>query len=233
MRAAKPSVLVVDCDNGYARSLAKTLIRAGFAVSTADDVPGAMSVLESKKFSALVLGAGASPEKEKDLLRWARNKRIVGKTIAMDNPGSPFLEDVKQEKTADFVVSKAVDKDSLVKFLTEQIPENDGTESFSGSIQGVDILSYVQFILLAGIKAVLEIYSQDGARGTVFVNNGGICHAASGTLSGEAALFRCLCFRGGNVVTREWREPEKTTIDKPGDFLLFEAARQRDECLGQ
>ncbi len=231
MRAAKPSVLVVDGDNVYARSLAKALIRAGFAVSTADDAAGAMSVLESKKFTALVLGAGASPQKEKDLLRWARSEKIVAKTIVMDNPGSAFLEYVKQEEAADLVVTRAVDKDSLVKFLTEQIPENVGDESFSGSIEGVDILSYVQFILLAGIKAVLEIYSQDGARGTVFINNGGICHAVSGTLRGEPALFRCLSFRGGNVVTRQWREPEKTTIDKPGDFLLFEAARQRDECI--
>jgi ActR/RegA family two-component response regulator len=231
MRAVKPSVLLVDPDSDYARSLAKTLIRAGFVVNTADDVSEAMGVLESKRFTALVLGSGPNPEKEKDLLKWARNKRIVDKTIVMDIPGSAFLEDVKHEKAADLTLTKAVDKSSLVKFLAEQIPSSQESESFSGNIEGVDILSYVQFILLSGTKAVLEIYSRDGARGTVYVNNGSICHASTGTLGGELALYRCLSFRGGNVLTRKWREPEKTTIDKPGDFLLFEAARQRDECL--
>ena len=33
------------------------------------------------------------------------------------------------------------------------------------------------------------------------------------------------------MLTRQWREPEKITITKPGEFLLMEAARRRDEAL--
>ncbi len=211
--------------------MARILIRAGFAVNIADDPSKAVSILETRSFEALVLCSGANLGREKDLLTWARKQHTVGKAIVIDLPGSSLPQELLRERAADLVLTRPVDAGSLVGFLSQQLQERNGEESFSGSIEGVDILSYVQFILLSGTKTVLEIYSRDGARGTIYVNKGSICHAALGTAQGERALYNCLSFRGGHVLTRQWREPEKITITKPGEFLLMEAARRRDEAL--
>jgi hypothetical protein len=50
-----------------------------------------------------------------------------------------------------------------------------------------------------------------------------------GDLEGEEALYRCLGFSGGSFSSLPWREPERVTINKPGELLLLEAARRRDE----
>ena len=152
---------------------------------------------------------------------------------SIDDPGSLFPEEALREKIADRALIRPLNNDVLVGILSKQFPAREGGESFSGRIDGVDLLSYVQMILLSGTTTVLEIYSREGGLGTVYINEGRICHATSGSLQGEEALYHCLCFRGGSVLTKRWSEPEKITIDKPGDFLLVEAARLRDDTLAK
>jgi CheY-like chemotaxis protein len=54
-------------------------------------------------------------------------------------------------------------------------------------------------------------------------------HASCGELEGEAAFYECLSFAGGSFVDLDWTDPESNTVDKPGEFLLLEAAQRRDE----
>jgi hypothetical protein len=84
--------------------------------------------------------------------------------------------------------------------------------------------------MLVGRRVVLEVSSKKGGQGLIFIDNGEVRHAKCDGLDGEEALFKCLSFEGGSFVNRPWTEPDKITIKKPGDFLLMEAARKRDEA---
>jgi hypothetical protein len=90
----------------------------------------------------------------------------------------------------------------------------------------------MQLMMLSGKQAVVEVVSREGERGLLFIDSGSVRHAKCGELAGEDALFRCLSFAGGTFANLPWTEPEETTIHKPGDFLLMEAARKRDEAKG-
>ncbi len=104
-------------------------------------------------------------------------------------------------------------------------------EDFSGYVDKVDIIEYLQFVLLSGKPTVLEVFSEGGETGRIFARNGNVVHAVCRNLEGEEALFKCLAFRGGKFVNRPWSEPSKITLDKPGDYLVMEAARRRDDIL--
>jgi hypothetical protein len=106
--------------------------------------------------------------------------------------------------------------------------DKDG-QSFSGRVEGVDILDYLQFLMLSGQSTVVEISSRNGSRGKIYVKSGEVAHAVCPPLDGEEALYKCLTMKGGRFFNGAWKEPEKQTINKPGDLLLFEAARIRDE----
>ncbi|MBI5248896.1 MAG: PAS domain S-box protein [Desulfomonile tiedjei] len=138
-------------------------------------------------------------------------------------------EEIAANSQVDRIVQKPVKVPFLLEVIQEEIGRSQSQGDFSGSIGGIDILEYVQLLLLNGRQALVEIQSRDGEQGLVYVDRGEIVHAKSGALEGEEALYNCLLFKGGNFSSLPWREPERITIDKPGVFLLIEAARKRDE----
>ena len=97
-------------------------------------------------------------------------------------------------------------------------------------MEGVDIIEYMQFVLLGGRKMILEVTSTLGTQGRLHVSEGQITHAECGVLKGEQAFYRCVCFREGTFRHLPWEEPGEGTINKPGEFLLMEAVRKRDEA---
>jgi hypothetical protein len=75
----------------------------------------------------------------------------------------------------------------------------------------------------------VEVISRNGAKGFVFVDKGKISHAICEDLQGESALYKCMTFEAGSFSSQPWQGPKTVTIDKPGQFLLIEAARKRDD----
>jgi hypothetical protein len=108
-----------------------------------------------------------------------------------------------------------------------------GARVFSGSIHNIDILDLMQLLLLTGTKTVVHVQSPEGESGTAFLDSGRVVHAVQGNLTGREAFFACLNFPGGRFSTEELETPSARTIEEPGDFLILEAARKRDELLYQ
>jgi len=226
MSSGDPSILLVDRDVTSTRPIAKKLIRSGYSVTIALDMGYARGLLESSRFDALIVDLRTSRTSDVDLIKWAMVHHCTDHIIALSDFDSPTVDRLAAKSGADVVLRKPVDTDHLLGFLGPKQAD----EAFSGSIDGVDLLEFVQFLLLCSRKTVLEVYAAGGARGRIFLADGRICHAAFGPLEGEEALFKCLRFKGGRFSNLPWQEPERITIHKPGDFLLLEAARQRDEA---
>ncbi|MGO9572273.1 MAG: DUF4388 domain-containing protein [Desulfomonilaceae bacterium] len=102
--------------------------------------------------------------------------------------------------------------------------------SYSGMVEGIDILDYIQWILLDRRSTVLEIGLPNGTSCSVYLKEGEIIHAVNHELEGEEALYTSVMFPSGRFGHETWTEPDRKTIKKPGTQLLLEAARRRDEA---
>jgi len=101
---------------------------------------------------------------------------------------------------------------------------------YSGKVEGVDILDYIQWMLIEGRRTVLEVTPRNEMPCRLFVDDGKVLHAVTLEMEGEDAFYQCVQYPTGEFVHLPWSAPEKITIQKSGMQLLFEAARLRDEA---
>jgi hypothetical protein len=129
---------------------------------------------------------------------------------------------------------ETVDLSGLFPLATEesgQIQERTKKEySYSGMVEGIDILDYLQWILLDRRSTIVEISCPNGTSCRVFLKEGDIIHAVNGEFEGEEALYKSVMFPNGRFGHESWTVPDRRTIKKTGTQLLLEAARRRDEA---
>lgn len=219
------TVLLLDNDERHQHHVSDGLREAGFSVLTCSDPSRALSIVRLGGIDALITDVLRSRTNGVDLIPQARRLSPWMRIIVTSDFPSSFLKSQITSQGADLFLEKPADIDRIVTFLSP----TEATESFSGSVDGIDIIEYLQFIMLTGKKLILEVKSNGSPCCKVFLSDGKVLHATCGELIGEEAVYRCLGFRGGWFTHLPWSEPEKVTIDKPGEFLLFEAARKRDE----
>ena len=99
---------------------------------------------------------------------------------------------------------------------------------FRGMMRRVGLQEVLQLECLGRKSSVLEIFT-GRVRGRIFICDGGIVHADSGTLQGEVALYGLLALRGGEFNLLPFSEPPRRTIQGQWESLLMEAARLSDE----
>jgi CheY-like chemotaxis protein len=225
MNSSQVSVLLFSEDTQRSRESAKRLITGGIAAVTARNKDHAISLLESKPFDWIVLDLGENLSKCVDLMLWAKSRISNIRVMALwDRITDHKLEKRLFRLGADIVAQGDIPIEALTL-----LEDHDDEESFSGRIEGVDILDYLQFLMLSNRTTIVEISSKKGERGKIYVKNGDVVHSTFLASKGEEALYHCLKMRGGRFENAPWKEPHKTTINKPGELLLFEAARIRDE----
>jgi ActR/RegA family two-component response regulator len=225
VKLSEPAVLLLDRDAGSLRTAAKLLIRGGFVVTIADCCADAVKLLEAQRFDLLIVDLASMQDESVNIIEWASKVGAAAKIIGMRDIRDAPQDAVAIAKGAELVVAKPLD----VKRISELIESPPDERTFGGRIEDVDILEVLQFMLLAGRKTVVEVNGRQAIRGRIFIDGGRIRHAVFGEYEGEEALFNCVCCPGGRFSNERWYEPERYTIDKPGDFLLLEAARRRDE----
>ncbi len=223
MTDSSGSILIADDDQNVVRWVGKYLTREGFSVTTCGDGAEAISLLESRPFDVLVTDIRMPKVNGLAVVDWVRSNLPGIRVIVITAFGSPSIKQLAVRKGAILYLEKPVDPILLVEVLRSV--ETDA--GFSGRVEEIDILDYAQVILLTAKQAVLEVLSGDGTKGLLFFDNGKIVHARHGDTEGEAAVYACLNIRGGSFSNLKWYEPERISIDKPGDSLLIEAARLR------
>jgi CheY-like chemotaxis protein len=226
MPTRKDSILLVDDDPEVAWALGRYFARAGFLVTTCGDGEEAIHLLESRDFDTVITDIQMPRFNGLALVDWLRANRGGTRVVVITAYGGPSIRQLSIKKGAILYLEKPVDPDLLAEALTSSKEET----AFSGSIDNIDILDYLQLMMLIGRQVVLEVSSKNGVQGLIFIDNGEVKHAKCDDLEGEEALFKCLCFESGSFLNLPWTEPDKITIQKPGDFLLMEAARKRDEA---
>jgi CheY-like chemotaxis protein len=226
MTLQKDSILLVDDDPDVVWALGRYFTRAGFPVTTCGDGEEAIALLESEDFDTVITDIQMPRLNGLALVEWLRANRASTRVVVMTAFGGPSIRHLSIKKGAILYLEKPVDPDLLAEALLSSKEET----AFSGNIDKIDILDYLQLMMLIGRQVVLEVSSKDGGQGLIFIDRGEVRHATCDDLEGEEALFKCLCYECGSFLNLPWTEPDKITIKKPGDFLLMEAARKRDEA---
>jgi ActR/RegA family two-component response regulator len=222
----KSSLLLVDDDSTVSWALGRFLTRRGFAVTACGDGAEALDLLRSQSFDALVTDIQLPGVNGLALIEWARTERPDMRVVVMTAFGSESIRAVALRKGAILYAEKPVDPELVCEMLTSPF----GRDTFSGSVSDINLFDYIQLMLITNRKVVLDVTENSGRTGTLFIEQGRVVHACCGDLEGEPAFFRCLGFEGGSFNTLPWRQPERQTIDKTGEFLLIDAARLKDEA---
>lgn len=223
------SVLLVDDDADVVWGIGRCLTRAGFSITASGNGSEAIQLLATRSFDFLLTDIRMPEMNGLELTNWVRKNCPHTKVIIMTAFGSPALRQLSHRKGAIQYLEKPLDPNLLIDILLS----TRNKESFAGSIDEIDLLDYVQLLLLTGRQVVVEVVSRNGARGLLYVDSGAVRHATCGNLSGEEALYHCLSFEAGSFANLPWHEPERFTIMKPWEFLLVEAARKRDETRAE
>lgn len=101
-------------------------------------------------------------------------------------------------------------------------------EGFRGVMPRVGLQEVLQMECLGRKSSILEVFTGK-VRGRIFICDGAIVHAESGSLFGEVALYGLLALQGGEFNIQPFAEPPRRTIAGHWESLLMEAARLSDE----
>ncbi len=230
-------LLIVDGDHQARTSLKNRLTDMGHQVLAAATSEEALEELRRTEVDAVVFDlavVGSDGNEISSAINSICGSRGISRPplIVMADEGVELNEDeIPFYREIDRIVAKPIDAERLVEVTASETKGTVGVAdtAFSGRIEGIDILEYVQLMLFTGRRVILEIRSRDDRSGLLYVDAGEVRHATCGDLEGEEALYRCLSFEGGSFSSLPWNDPEKITINKPSQFLLIEAARKRDE----
>lgn len=221
----RKKLLLVDDDPEVSWGLGRFLTRHGWSVVTCGDGFEAIQLLEIESYNALVTDVQMPQLNGLALLEWSKRNRPELPVIVITAFGSASVRKVCLQKGAFHYLEKPVDPGIIAELLSVL----DERDSFSGTVTCVDLFDYIQMMLVSRKKAIVVVQSVDGESGRLFIEGGNIVHAECAGTTGERAFIHCISFSGGSFTSLPWSEPEARSIGKRGDFLLMDAAREKDE----
>jgi hypothetical protein len=181
-----------------------------------------------------------NPLEFKAVCRWSKEKGTHSKCTVSgfevtDMTGSlrsRFLGLIEflrfQDEGEDWTSGTGLSGTELLLSVSDTRPLGAARE-FSGEIHNVDILDFVQLLILTSARIEVDVHSSRGETGRLFLRAGNVIHAVQGNLVGREAFFACMNFPGGKFSTQPLDDLPEMSIEEPGHFLLIEAARMRDE----
>ncbi len=225
VQGERKSILLVDPDPKHAWDVCEGLTRAGHSVTDMPKAQDVISAVKERAFDIAILDVLSTKANSTDLIAMVKESWAHTVVIAMADFEFLAIKKAVIRRGANHYVAKPVDVDYLLTIISPP-------PSFSGKVDGIDILEYIQLTMLTGKTLVLHIQSSTEGWCDLYFNKGNVVHAVGNDMEGEEAFFSCTQFRGGRFATLPWTEPRKTTISKPGDALLMKAAQIRDEQSG-
>lgn len=107
----------------------------------------------------------------------------------------------------------------------------DGKGGFAGLIQDIPLTDLVQLVCMTRMDRLILLEGASCA-GRLVIQDGQVCHAQTGQLTGEDAFCELLRLLGGRFETLTLEEEVTPSIFKPWEYLLIDAMRFLDEQSG-
>jgi CheY-like chemotaxis protein len=235
MPQKRKKILFVDDDVSLLEVLRQLM--AGFAgdsweVLTAPDVSRALATLQAQRIDLLVIDIHMPLVDGLQFLSLLQRKYPHVLKVVLTGDATEHYRATCLSNGAELFLEKPRDEGgwrsvyATLHELTRFQPE----EGFRGVLRRVGLQDVLQMECLARNSSILKIHGAR-AHGVVYVRNGQIIHAQCGSKTGEEAFNYLMGFAGGEFDVQPFAEPAMITISGSWEFLLMEAARQRDEDI--
>ena len=230
-------ILIVDPSESQESSMVLRLGNDGYDLEVLPDAKSAVKTIMNSGVD-LVISEINLPET--DGLRFCRALRENSATAHI-----PFLfltaEEGERlaaeslEAGADDFLKKPVDLELLAlkiqRILDSQAP-NESKKGVTGSLTEMNITDIIQS-LTAGDKDVELTLESMGEKGRIFIQQGEIVHALTGSAMGEEAFYKLMAWEEGNFQIVSCSDFPPRTIQAGAMSLLMEGARLADEAGGE
>jgi CheY-like chemotaxis protein len=225
--------LFVDDDAGFLASIQELFSEmAGgrWDVFTAENHSQALALLGRVRVDIVVLDIGMPVMDGIQFLQLLGRTHPSQQVAMLTSRASDENRKVCLESGAVLFLEKPVSTDGFAAVFAalDALAGAQPQGGFRGMMRRVGLQEVLQMECLGRKSSVLEIFT-GRVRGRIFICDGSIVHADSGTLQGEVALYGLLALRGGEFNLLPFTEPLRRTIQGQWESLLMEAARLTDE----
>jgi CheY-like chemotaxis protein len=235
MQSDRKTILFVDDDTEFIdliQSLAEQSKGKEWNVLTASTTAKALRLLDSHRIDLAVLDLRMPIVDGVQFLQLIHRKYPQMKKALL----SSYPDDARRQNAiqhgAELVLSKPLGLDNF-EILFETLHEllrSQAEEGFRGVLRKIGLEDILQMECLSRHTSLLEVTAR-GESGRIYIHSGKLIHAEFGSTLGEEALNRLLALRGGEFHHAPYSEPPAHTLEGSWEFLLMEAARNRDEML--
>jgi DNA-binding response OmpR family regulator len=218
-------VLFVEDEKDLTEACSLILSTAGHDVAVAHDGAEALGILTKEPFDLVITDLRMPRVDGFTVLRWIVSHKPDTKVVVMTGFGSPVVSDTARRLGALHCLNKPLGKDRLLETVRSVL----GESGFSATVQNITVADYVQLCMYTGKTSNFDV-SSGGKRGTIAVVEGTLTHAEQGDLKGESAFFEIVSWEGGQINEKKLDAPLTPNVHTPGQALLLEALRLKDEA---
>lgn len=225
--------LFVDDDPTFLAGIAQLfgeMSKGAWEIFTAQNHSQALALLRQRSMDVVVLDLDMPVMDGLQFLRLLAKTHPGQQVVILTGRATEESRKLCLESGAALFLEKLITPEgfSAVFDALEVLANAAPQEGFRGMMRRVGLPEVLQMECLGRKSSVLDVFTGK-VRGRIFVSEGQIVHAESGSLQGEMALYGLLGLRGGEFNLRPFSEPARRTISGQYEFLLMEAARLNDE----
>ncbi len=225
-------VLIVDDDRDYLTAVGDTfawLSDNNWQIHTAIDAKAALAAVAAGKIQLAVLDVQPAGSEVAALIGQLRERQPNLKIIVMAGTATEEKNAASIAAGANLFLEKPVSPEGL-KAVFENFCELLGwalPPPNPSARRSVGLTDLIQIECQARNSSVVEIF-REHSLGRIYIEQGQIIHAVCGEFSGETAFQKLLTIAGGTFELRDFELPPERTLNRTWEYLLAEAARQRE-----
>ena len=229
----RKSFLFVDDDAGFLTGIQELFAEMGrgrWDVFTAANHAQALALLSRLRVDVVVLDIGMPVMDGIQFLQLLGRTHPAQQVVMLTGRATEESRKTCLESGAALFLEKPVVRDGYAAVFAalDALAGAQPQGGFRGMMRRVGLQEVLQMECLGRKSSVLEIFTGK-VRGRIFICDGAIVHADSGSLRGEVALYGMLALRGGEFNLLPFAEPPRRTVEGQWESLLMEAARLSDE----
>ena len=225
-------VLIVDDDRDYLAAAGDAfawLSDNAWKIHVATGAAQAQAAVETGKIQLAVLDVKPTGSEVTELISQLRQRQPKLKIVVMAGTATDETRAASLAAGADLFLEKPMSPEALnavfenfCELLGWAVPPPNPTDRRS-----VGLTDLIQMECQARNSSVLEIF-REHSLGRIYIEQGQIIHAICGEFSGETAFQKLLGIAGGTFELRDFELPSERTLNRTWEYLLAEAARQRE-----
>ena len=212
----------------------RSLSEGRWQVHAAVDATEALETLTAGNIQLVVLAINSAALDISLLLGSFRRHPARIKTVVMASTATAEKHAASLAGGADLIFEKPMSPDGL-KAVFSSVSALAGwtlPEVFQTDSRSIGLADLVQMECLARNSSVLELFREQSL-GRIYVEDGQIIHAVCGEISGERGFQKLLALAGGTFELHDFEQPPERTINRTWEFLLGEAARQKELLIAR